>query len=68
MHPMLKILPLAALILAAPPLARACDMEAINAEMTTICLGALNPTRAAAEAIMAQLPPAEKAALAAALA
>jgi hypothetical protein len=65
---MLKTLPLAALLLAAPPLARACDMEAINAEMTTICLGALNPTRAAAEAIMAQLPPAEKTTLAAALA
>ena len=64
MHPMLKTLPLAALILAAPPLARACDMEAINAEMTTICLGALHPTRAAAEAIMAQLPAPEKAALA----
>jgi hypothetical protein len=56
MHPILKTLPLAALLLAAPPLARACDMEAINAEMTTICLGALHPTRAAAEAIMAQLP------------
>jgi hypothetical protein len=68
MYPMLKSLPLAALILAAPPLARACDMEAINAEMTTICLGALHPTRAAAEAIMAQLPAPEKAALAAALA
>ncbi|NBS43474.1 MAG: hypothetical protein EBT34_07025, partial [Acetobacteraceae bacterium] len=54
--------------LAAPPLARACDMEAINAEMTTICLGALNPTRAAAEAVMAGLPEAEKTALAAALA
>jgi len=67
MHPMLKTLPLAALLLAAPPLARACDIEAINAEMTTICLGALNPTRAAAEAIMAQLPPAEKTALGAAL-
>ena len=68
MHPMLKTLPLAALILAAPPLARACDMEAINAEMTTICLGALNPTRAAAEAVMTGLPEAEKTALAAALA
>jgi len=62
-----KSLPLAALLLATPPLARACDMEAINAEMTTICMGALNPTRAAAEAVMAQLPAAEKTALAAAL-
>ena len=68
MHTLLKTLPLAALILAAPPLARACDMEAINAEMTTICLGALNPTRAAAEAVMAQIPATEQAALAAALA
>lgn len=68
MRPMLKTLPLAVLILAAPPLARACDMEAINAEMTTICLGALKPTRAAAEAVMAGLPEGEKTALAAALA
>ena len=29
MHPMLKTLPLAALLLAAPPLARACDTTAI---------------------------------------
>ena len=68
MPSIVKPLGLAALILAAPPLARACDMEAINAEMTAICLGALNPTRAAADAVMAGLPEAEKTALAAALA
>lgn len=67
MKAMTKSVALAALLLLAPPLARACDMEAINAEMTTICRGALNPTRAAAEALLGQLPAAEKAALVAAL-
>ncbi|BDG70660.1 hypothetical protein [Roseomonas fluvialis] len=38
-----KAAALAALLVMAPPLARACDTEAMNAELTAVCRAALAP-------------------------
>ena len=38
-----RTLLLAAALLAAPPLARACDPEALNAELTALCRAGLEP-------------------------
>lgn len=38
-----KAAALATLLLAAPPLARACDTEAMNAELSAVCRAALAP-------------------------
>lgn len=42
---------LAGLVLLAPPFARACDTEAMNAELTAVCAAALQPAMAWATAI-----------------
>ncbi|MEO3474676.1 hypothetical protein AAFN86_22615 [Roseomonas sp. CAU 1739] len=54
---------LAGLVLAAPPLARACDTEALNAELTAVCTAALRPATAWAAALRAQATAVEGAAL-----
>ncbi|MBW6400617.1 hypothetical protein KPL78_22350 [Roseomonas sp. HJA6] len=54
---------LAGLVLAAPPLARACDTEAMNAELTAVCTAALNPATSWAEAVRGQANATEAAAL-----
>lgn len=46
-----RTLLLAAALLAAPPLARACDPEAMNAEMTALCRAGLDPAIAWSEAV-----------------
>jgi hypothetical protein len=48
-----RALILALLLVAAPPLARACDPEAMEAEITAICRAAVDP---AAEIARAALP------------
>lgn len=54
---------LAALVLAAPPLARACDTEAMNAELTAVCTAALRPALDWAGVVRVQASVAESAAL-----
>jgi hypothetical protein len=54
---------LAALFFAAPPLARACDTEAMNAELTAVCNAALQPSLAWVGTVRAQATAAESAAL-----
>ncbi|CAH0290287.1 hypothetical protein [Roseomonas sp. CECT 9278] len=63
-----KAAALAALLVAAPPLARACDTEAMNAELTAVCRAAFTPAAAWAGAVRAQASAAEAAALDRALA
>jgi hypothetical protein len=58
-----KAAALAALLLAAPPLARACDTEAMNAELSAVCRAALAPALAWAAAARAGASAAEAAAL-----
>lgn len=49
------LLPLLALsLLAVPPLARACDPEAMNQEVTEICRAALDPAANLARALLAR--------------
>ena len=68
---MTRTLPIAALLafalVAAPPLARACDPEAMNQEITEICRAALDPAAAIARAVLARATPEEARALTAAL-
>jgi hypothetical protein len=45
---------LAAAILAAPPLARACDPEAMNAELTALCRAGLEPAITWSRAVLPQ--------------
>ena len=54
---------LAALVVAAPPLARACDTEAMNAELTAVCTAALRPAMSWATTIRAHATAAEAAAI-----
>ncbi len=54
---------LAALVVAAPPLARACDTEAMNAELTNVCNAALRPALEWVGAVRTQATAAESAAL-----
>ena len=54
---------LAALVVDAPPFARACDTEAMNAELTAVCTAALRPALSWATAIRAQATAAETAAI-----
>lgn len=68
MNALPKALALAALLLAAPPLARACDTEAMNAEMTALCRAALTPAAGWAGAVRAQASATEATALDRALA
>jgi hypothetical protein len=63
MNALPKALALAALLLAAPPLARACDTEAMNAEITALCRAALTPAAGWAGAVRAQASATEAAAL-----
>jgi hypothetical protein len=63
-----KAAALAALLVAAPPLARACDTEAMNAELTAVCRAALSPAEAWAGAVRAHAGASEAAALDRALA
>lgn len=58
----MRILLLAGLILAAPPLARACDTEAMNAELTAVCSAALRPATSWATAMRPHATVAEAAA------
>lgn len=55
---MTRTLPVAALLalalVAAPPLARACDPEAMNQEVTEICRAALDPAATLARATLAR--------------
>jgi hypothetical protein len=48
----IRTLLLAAALLAAPPLARACDPEAMNAEMTALCRAGLDPAIAWSRAVL----------------
>jgi hypothetical protein len=68
---MTRTLPTAALLalalVAAPPLARACDPEAMNQELTEICRAAFDPAAEIARAVMARATAEEARALAAAL-
>ena len=63
MTPFPKILALAVLLVAAPPLARACDTEAMSAELTAVCRAALSPAEAWAGAVRAHASATEVAAL-----
>lgn len=54
---------LAGLVLAVPPFARACDTEAMNAELTAVCAAALRPAASWAAAARAHATAAEAAAL-----
>jgi hypothetical protein len=58
---------LAALLLAAPPLARACDPETMEREITEICRAALDPATVVARAVLARATPDEARALTAAI-
>ncbi|WP_137179648.1 hypothetical protein [Roseomonas sp. AR75] len=58
---------LAALLVAAPPLARACDPEAMEAEITAICRAAVDPAAAIARAALPQATADEARAIAAAI-
>jgi vacuolar-type H+-ATPase subunit E/Vma4 len=58
---------LALALVVAPPLARACDPEAMNQEITEICRAALNPATEIARAALARATPEEARALAAAI-
>jgi hypothetical protein len=58
-----KAAALAALLLAAPPLARACDTEAMNAELSAVCRAALAPALDWAGAVRAAATANEAAAL-----
>ena len=49
----------AALLVAAPPFARACDSEAMSAELTAVCSAALRPAVAWAAAVRGQANAAE---------
>jgi hypothetical protein len=66
-----RTLPVAALLalalVAAPPLARACDPEAMNQEITEICRAAFDPAAEIARAVLARATPDEARALTAAL-
>ena len=68
---MTRTLPVAALLalalVAAPPLARACDPEAMNQEVTEICRAAFDPAAEIARAVLARATPDEARALTAAL-
>lgn len=68
---MTRTLPTAALLavalVAAPPLARACDPEAMNQEITEICRAAFDPAAEIARAVLARATPEEARALTAAL-
>lgn len=54
---------LATLLFAAPPLARACDTEAMNAELTAVCNAALRPALDWVGGLRAQATAAESALL-----
>jgi hypothetical protein len=60
---MTRTLPVAVLLglalVAAPPLARACDPEAMNQELTAICRAALAPAAEIARAVLARATPEE---------
>jgi hypothetical protein len=58
---------LALALIAAPPLARACDPEAMNQEITEICRAAFDPAAEIARAVMPRATPEEARTLAAAL-
>lgn len=58
-----KAAALAALLVAAPPLARACDTEAMNAELTAVCRAALSPALGWAGAVRAAATASEATAL-----
>lgn len=58
---------LALALVAAPPLARACDPEAMNQEITEICRAAFDPAAEIARAVLARATPEEARALTAAL-
>jgi len=64
---MTRTLPAAALLavalVAAPPLARACDPEAMNQEITEICRAAFDPAAEIARAVLARATPDEARAL-----
>lgn len=68
---MTRTLPTAALLalalVAAPPLARACDPEAMNQEITEICRAAFDPAAEIARAALARATPEEARALTAAI-
>jgi hypothetical protein len=64
----MRALLLAGLILAAPPLARACDTEAMSAELTAVCAAALRPAVETARAVRGVASAAEGVALDRALA
>lgn len=68
---MTRTLPTAALLavalIAAPPLARACDPEAMNQEITEICRAAFDTAAAIARTVLARATPDEARALTAAL-
>jgi len=68
---MTRTLPTAALLalalVAAPPLARACDPEAMNQEITEICRAAFDPAADLARAVLARATPEEARALTAAI-
>ncbi|MBS7792326.1 hypothetical protein KTR66_20205 [Roseococcus sp. SDR] len=59
----IRILLLAAALLAAPPLARACDPEAMNAELTVLCRAGLDPAIAWSRAVLPLASAAEAAEL-----
>ncbi|HEY4250796.1 MAG TPA: hypothetical protein VGM87_06335 [Roseomonas sp.] len=58
---------LAALVLTAPPLARACDPEELNQQLTAVCRAALAPAAAWIGALHARATAAERGAIDAAL-
>jgi hypothetical protein len=58
---------LALALVAAPPLARACDPEAMEREITEICRAALDPAAAIARAVLARATPEEARLIAAAI-
>jgi hypothetical protein len=63
-----KAFALIALLVAAPPLARACDTEAMSAELTAVCRATLSPAEAWAGAVRTHANTTEAAALDRALA
>jgi hypothetical protein len=63
-----KAIALATLLVAAPPLARACDTEAMSAELTAVCRAALSPAEVWAGAVRVHASATEAAALDRALA
>lgn len=68
---MMRPLPIAALIALAlsiaPPLARACDPEGMEREITEICRAALDPAAALARAVLVRATPEEARAIEAAI-